>query len=127
MHKRSSVLDAGWSTLRRIANHSDMKVLIIGGSGVLGRHAIPLLCAAGHTVRATATREDSLALLRSIGAETRQLDLRQGMPLEPLMRGVDVVIHLATRLPPLRKMRNAAAWRQNDFLRRVGTRHLVDA
>jgi NAD dependent epimerase/dehydratase family enzyme len=37
------------------------------------------------------------------------------------------VLHLATRIPPLARMRRRSAWRENDRLRTDGARALVDA
>ena len=43
------------------------------------------------------------------------------------MRGADAVLHLATRIPPLTQAHKPSAWRENDRIRREGTRNLVDA
>jgi nucleoside-diphosphate-sugar epimerase len=43
------------------------------------------------------------------------------------LRGVDAVLHLATRIQPLEKMGQPQAWRQNDRLRAEASAILVDA
>jgi nucleoside-diphosphate-sugar epimerase len=45
-----------------------MRVFVAGGSGVLGRHLLPMLVARGHQVTATTTRAASLPLLAELGA-----------------------------------------------------------
>jgi nucleoside-diphosphate-sugar epimerase len=39
----------------------------------------------------------------------------------------DVVLHLATKIPPIMRMRSGKAWAENNRLRRDATRNLVDA
>jgi nucleoside-diphosphate-sugar epimerase len=56
-----------------------VRVLVAGGSGVLGRRLVPQLVSRGHHVTATTTSPDKLALLSKLGA--------QGM----VMDGLDVV------------------------------------
>jgi UDP-glucose 4-epimerase len=43
------------------------------------------------------------------------------------MRGVDAVLHLATRIQPLEAMEQPEAWRENDRLRAEASAVLVDA
>jgi len=43
------------------------------------------------------------------------------------MRGVDAVLHLATRIQPLEAMGQPGAWRENDRLRAEASAYLVDA
>jgi hypothetical protein len=43
------------------------------------------------------------------------------------MRGVDAVLHLATRIQPLEAMGRPGAWRENDRLRAEASAILVDA
>ena len=89
-----------------------MRVLVTGGSGVLGRAFRPLAEAAGHDVRAPARTALDLYDARAVGAA---------------MRDVDAVIHLATRIQPLGRMQQPEAWRENDRLRAEASAILVDA
>ena len=84
-----------------------MRVLLTGGSGVLGRAAIPRLRALGHEVSAPSHRE---------------LDVLDRDGLQAAVRSADAVYHLATRIP-----HGGADWAANDRVRRDGTRLLVDA
>jgi nucleoside-diphosphate-sugar epimerase len=89
-----------------------MRLLVTGGSGVLGRALIPLAVASGLEV--VAPRRD-------------ELDLFDAPAVRRAMRSIDGVVHLATRIPPLDKMRQPEAWRENDRLRAEASRVLVDA
>lgn len=89
-----------------------MRVLVTGGSGVLGRATVPRLRAAGHEVFAPAHRE---------------LDLFDGAAIARALTGIDAVLHLATRIPPPAGMAEPDAWVENDRLRTETARLLVDA
>jgi uncharacterized protein YbjT (DUF2867 family) len=60
-------------------------ILVTGGTGLLGRHTVPLLEAAGHDLR---------VLSRSSGDHIG--DLTTGAGLAAAFAGVDTVLHLAT-------------------------------
>lgn len=89
-----------------------MRLLVTGGSGVLGRALGPVASAAGHRLQMPSHRE---------------LDLLDPAAVAIAARGVDAILHLATRIQPLEQLGNAAAWRENDRLRADASRILVDA
>jgi nucleoside-diphosphate-sugar epimerase len=89
-----------------------MRILMTGGSGVLGRASIEPLREAGHLIEAP--RRD-------------ELDLFDPDAVATTVRGVDAVLHLATRIPPPEAQTQPEAWRDNDLLRRNATGILVDA
>lgn len=89
-----------------------MNILVTGGSGVLGRAALPLLRAQGHDVAAPAHGE---------------LDLFDATAVGQSVAGCDAVLHLATRIPPPQVFGGRDAWRENDRLRTEASRLLVDA
>ena len=89
-----------------------MRLLVTGGTGVLGRAFLPWAEAEGHQVSAPGRAE---------------LDLFDPAAVAGHLRGVDAVLHLATRIQPLEKMGQPQAWRQNDRLRAEASAILVDA
>ncbi len=89
-----------------------MRLLITGGSGVLGNASIPLLQRTGHTVEAPARTE---------------LDLFDPEAVAGAVTGVDGIVHLATRIPAPERMADREAWRDNDRLRAEATPILIDA
>jgi nucleoside-diphosphate-sugar epimerase len=91
---------------------ASMRLLVTGGTGVLGRALGPLARAAGHELLAP-TRDE--------------LDLFDPVAVAYATNGVDAMIHLATRIQPLEQLGNPEAWRDNDRLRAEASRILVDA
>src|SRR4051794_38634953 len=91
---------------------SPMRLLITGGTGVLGRALRPVAEAAGHEV-ATPGHDE--------------LDLFDPIAVAEAMRDADGVLHLATRIRTLDQISDPDAWRENDRLRAHASRILVDA
>lgn len=89
-----------------------MRILVTGGSGALGRSSLPLLLAAGHDVLAPGRDE---------------LDLFDCQAVLELVRDVDAIVHLATKIPPPQTWEDAHSWEMNDRLRADGSRILVSA
>jgi nucleoside-diphosphate-sugar epimerase len=103
-----------------------MRVFVAGATGVLGQPTVKLLVAAGHEVRGTARGEQKSQLLRSLGAAPVAVDLFDPPGVREAVAGSEAVIHMATKIPPIMKMRSRKAWAENDRLRREGTKNLVD-
>jgi nucleoside-diphosphate-sugar epimerase len=89
-----------------------MRLLVTGGTGVLGRALRPLAEAAGHEF-AMPGREE--------------LDLFDPTAVADAVRDVDGVLHLATRIRSLEQVSDPDAWRENDLLRADASRILVEA
>lgn len=89
-----------------------MRLLVTGGTGVLGRAFLPVAESAGQVLRVP-TRS--------------QLDLFDPAGVAAAIRDIDAVLHLATRIQPLDKMSQPEAWRENDRLRAEASAVLVDA
>lgn len=104
-----------------------MRIVVTGATGAIGRSSVPLLVAAGHEVVGLHHRPSSAEWLRRHHAEPQEVDLFDPQEVARVLRGADVAIHLATSIPPLRKMTRARHWAMNDRLRDDATRVLVDA
>jgi len=104
-----------------------MKVFLAGATGVLGRPTVRALVDAGHEVRGTARGEQKSQLVRSLGAEPVAVDLFDPEALKTAAAGSEAVLHFATKIPPLMRMRSKGAWRENNRLRSEASRHLGDA
>jgi nucleoside-diphosphate-sugar epimerase len=89
-----------------------MRLLVTGGTGVLGRALRPLAEAAGHE-------------LAMPGHEA--LDLFDPSAVADAVSDADGVLHLATRIRPVEQLSDPDAWRENDRLRADASRILVDA
>jgi nucleoside-diphosphate-sugar epimerase len=89
-----------------------MRLLITGGTGVLGRALRPVAEAAGHEFAMPGHEE---------------LDLFDASAVADAARDVDGVLHLATRIRSLELVSDPDAWRENDRLRADASRILVDA
>jgi nucleoside-diphosphate-sugar epimerase len=104
-----------------------MKILVAGGTGVLGRASLKALVEAGHQVRTTARTQEKAAVVRELGAEAVQVDLYDPKEVRQAVAGSEAILRLTTKIPPIAKMRNRAAWQETNLLRTEGARILVDA
>jgi len=102
-----------------------MRVVLTGGTGVIGRAAVPALQAAGHevvlAVRAGAPHVEALP------APTTVVDLFEVDSLATAFEGADVAINLATRIPVGYAAVRPGAWRRNDELRTFGAANVAAA
>jgi nucleoside-diphosphate-sugar epimerase len=89
-----------------------MRLLVTGGTGVLGRALRPVAEAAGHELTMPAHG---------------QLDLFDPVAVADAVSEVDGVVHLATRIRSLDQVSNPEAWLENDRLRAEASAILVDA
>ncbi|HEU4643607.1 MAG TPA: NAD(P)-dependent oxidoreductase [Gemmatimonadaceae bacterium] len=105
-----------------------MRIFVTGATGVIGRRAVPLLVGAGHRVTAVGRTPEKRAALERAGATAVELDLFDGAAARRALAGHEVVINLATHMPPSTfHMMLPGAWRENDRVRRVASNVLVDA
>lgn len=70
-----------------------MKILVTGGTGMLGGHLIPKLVEADHRVFALTRSEASHTKLETMGATPLGADLNSGTPLA--LPAIDAVVHAA--------------------------------
>ncbi|MCU1543716.1 MAG: hypothetical protein JWM50_1581 [Microbacteriaceae bacterium] len=101
-----------------------MRVLLAGASGDLGRHLLPLLAYAGHTVTAITRRASTASAL---GVQSVVADVLDRPSLLAAVDGLefDAVIHEATDLR--REPRRYAHMRATNRLRTEGTSALLAA
>jgi len=104
-----------------------MKVFLTGGTGAIGPATVRGLLGQGHGVRAVARSDDKAAQLRRLGAEPAAVDLFDGDAVKRAVDGCEAVLHLATNVPPLRRMATKKGWATHNRLRTTATELLVDA
>lgn len=104
-----------------------MKIFVAGGTGVVGRRAVPALVELGHDVTVLVRSPEKADEVRSMGATPVQASLFDYEELKAAVAGHDVVVNLATSIPPFSKASRARAWQLNDRIRREGSKNLVDA
>ncbi|MFJ5549599.1 SDR family oxidoreductase [Streptomyces sp. NPDC093225] len=92
-------------------------ILVTGGTGTLGTHVLPLLRAAGRTVRVLSRRVRP----DTDGVEHVAVDLLTGEGLDAALVGVETVLHLAGGV----KDDDEAARNLVAAAERAGVRHLV--
>lgn len=104
-----------------------MRVFVTGGTGAIGRHAVPALIAAGHAVTALARTPEKAAALAGQGATPATASIFDRAALTAAFAGHDAVVNLATTIPPTSRFMRTAAWQENDRIRRDGSAAIVDA
>jgi 2-alkyl-3-oxoalkanoate reductase len=101
-----------------------MKIVVIGATGVLGRHVIPRLLERGHEVRAVVRQESQVKSLQAVGVQAVLGDILEADSLIQATSSCDAALHLATAIP---KPGGSQDWSINDRIRREGTRNLLAA
>ena len=104
-----------------------MRILITGATGVIGRRVVPALRAREHEITAVGRNSARLTALSRQGVATLPLDLFDPPSVRQALRGHDVVINLATHVPPNSRAFLPGAWRQMDRVRREGSAIIADA
>lgn len=101
---------------------AEVKILVAGATGALGRALVPRLIADRHCVLAIA-RSASSARLQA-GVEAVDVDLLEDDVLD-FVHGCNAVVHIATAIPADPSL--PGAWDLTARLRIEGTRRLLDA
>lgn len=102
-----------------------MKVFIAGATGAIGRPLLAELRLRGHEVAGLSRSDANDRTIRERGGTPVRADLFDAAPLSRAMRGCDAVVRVATRIPGNGHERDA--WKENDRIRREGTRALLEA
>jgi nucleoside-diphosphate-sugar epimerase len=104
-----------------------VNVFLTGGTGAIGPATVRGLLDKGHRVRAVARTDDKAAQLRAQGAEPVAVDLLDGDAVKTAVDGCEAVLHLATNVPPIRRMASKKGWESHNRIRTTATANLVDA
>ena len=104
-----------------------MRIVLTGGTGALGRAALPSLLAAGHDVLAVVHTARSARIAQALGVTTTRGDVLDVDGLATAYAGADAVVNLATRVPVGHDAFVPGAWRRHDQLRTTGVGNVVEA
>jgi nucleoside-diphosphate-sugar epimerase len=106
---------------------SAVRIVVSGGTGVIGRCAVPALVAAGHDVAVLTRRPEGAKLAGQLGASPVPGDLFDVDSLARAYDGADAVVNLASRMPTGYEVVRRRAWRHHDALRTTGVANVVAA
>ena len=107
-----------------------MKILVAGGTGVIGRRVVSQLVERGHQVTATTTNPGKIAMLEALDADAVVMN---GLDAASVREAVvharpDVIVHQMTAIAPKPDMKHMDTWfAGTNQLRTVGTDNLLAA
>ena len=104
-----------------------MQIFVTGATGVIGRQVVPLLVAGGHWVTAVGRTPEKRRALERAGARAINVDLFNRDAMRAALAGQQVVINLATHIPPTSQFFMPGAWHETNRLRREAAANLVEA
>lgn len=104
-----------------------MRVFLLGGTGAIGRYALPALVGAGHEVSALARTPEKAVTVRQQGAEPVLVSMFDPDALRVAFRGQDAVINLATSMPSTATFVFRRAWAESIRVRTEGSAAVVNA
>jgi nucleoside-diphosphate-sugar epimerase len=104
-----------------------MHVFLTGGTGAVGRLAVPELVAAGHDVSALARSAERAELLEELGARPVAVSFFDRAALTAAFADHDAVVNLATAIPSTLRSLRDSGWRENDRIRTEGSAAVADA
>ena len=100
---------------------------MLGGTGAIGRHALPALVAAGHQVSALVRTPEKAVMVKNAGATPVTGSIFDKAGLCECFRGQDAVINLATSMPSTATFVFRRAWKATERVRIEGSAAVVDA
>ncbi len=95
-----------------------MRIFVTGGTGVLGRVAVPGLVGAGHEVVAPGRTDGKRRALAEAGAEPVECDIFDFTAVAEAAASCEALVNLATHIPSPDHAWKRGAWRENDRIRR---------
>jgi nucleoside-diphosphate-sugar epimerase len=104
-----------------------VRVFLLGGTGAIGRHALPALMAEGHIVSALVRSPEKAAAVRAHGASPVEVSMFDRDALGEAFRGHDAIVNLATAMPTSATFVFRRAWRPTERVRIEGSAAVVDA
>lgn len=104
-----------------------MRVVVTGGTGVLGRAAVPSLLRAGHEVTVVCRRPDNVAVVEQLGATPVTASIFDVDALTGAFAGADAAVNLATHVPVGYRGMLERSWRRHDQLHAQGSAAVVAA
>ena len=107
-----------------------MRVLVAGGSGVVGRRLVPQLVAGGHQVTATTSSPGKVGLLEQLGADAVVMDGLDAVSVGEAVAEArpDAIVHQMTAIAGKPDMKHMDRWfATTNRLRTKGTDHLLVA
>lgn len=90
-----------------------MLIAVTGATGFLGSYITKRLCEDGHEQRVLVRKTSDTSLVKALGAETLEGDMRDLLSLEALVEGCDCVIHAAVGFAATRGRRQLANFEVN--------------
>src|SRR3546814_14627594 len=99
----------------------DVRILVIGATGVLGRPTVRQLVRQGHEVVALVKSAESAAVASFDGATPIIGSLSEQRSVATAMPGCQAAMHQAPSLPPTTKAPRGSARVENARRRRAGT------
>lgn len=103
----------------------ELRIAVLGATGVYARHLLPRLAAAGHRVRALVRDPARATVATACGAEVVTADIFDEASLRRGVETCELAINLATSLPS--PTGQGGDYAGNDRLRREGTALWVNA
>lgn len=104
-----------------------MRIFVAGATGAIGRYTVPALIADGHQVTALARTADKAHTLKGQGARAARVSIYDRAGLTAHIAGHDVVVNLASALPPPSRFMLKSAWAECERVREQGSAALIDA
>src|SRR4051812_34772990 len=104
-----------------------VRVVVSGGTGVVGRASVRSLLAAGHDVDVVCRSAENAVLTEELGARPRPGNLFDPSTLEKVYSGADAVVTLASAVPVGYVAAWPTAWRRHDELRTTAVGNVVVA